>query len=153
MKGRKEERLMGLRRKLLVSMIIIAAIGLAGCLGLFTVFNPEEIEVKKLRPHIPIEGEETILDIGAADHSSGRRVGGVEITLIDVETNKTYTKYTDADSSTRFKVIVGKTYMITATYGNSTKSITFLAKPFMGIVVDICENQIDDIWIYKGRIN
>ena len=141
-------------RRLAIISFVVALIGLVGCFTFFEVFQTREEILKSQvpRPHIPKEGEDKTLRVYASKNYE-QGIGGVEITLTDLETNETWTKYTDPDYGAYFKVIVGRSYMITATFYGSRKTTTFIVKPMTLVDILISENNVvEEMYIYEALI-
>ncbi|MEM5868806.1 MAG: hypothetical protein QXL09_02540 [Candidatus Aenigmatarchaeota archaeon] len=133
---------MKIYRKVLILGILVAILGIASCFWLSTMFQKDEIE--SIRPYFPKEGEKQTLSVTSWE-GSPENFREVEVTLIDLETNQSWTKLTDPDYGARFEVIVGKSYMLVAKYKSDIESIIFTMKPITKISIKISDNTIERI--------
>ncbi|MBU5678638.1 MAG: hypothetical protein QXJ96_00700 [Candidatus Aenigmatarchaeota archaeon] len=102
-------------------------------------------------PYIPKEGEKQTLSVTSWE-GSPENFREVEVTLIDLETNQSWTRLTDPDYGANFEVIVGKSYTLVAKYKSDMKSLTFVMKPLTTIRIRLKSDVIEDIHIYECGI-
>lgn len=91
-----------------------------------------------------------------AGYPNGTPVENVQIKFIEKETNFIETKNTSLDGFANFSVILGKVYLVNATFGDSIKSSTFkfenddMIEGIIYLTILISENnKINSISIYK----
>jgi hypothetical protein len=120
----------------------------------FTIFKMwkerEEIEKGIPSPYLPKEGEKVDLLI-LAYYEGGIPAGSVNITFTKNEI--LLSQLTDENGTVKFPVIVGHDYTITATLGNSSRSMIYKIKPYEFIVVTISrDNIVKSIEVYQAGI-
>jgi len=147
---------MRIGRRAAVIVCLLAVLALAGCIWVFhNLFNNlwyvKEFEAEISRPYIPKEGEETHFIVYAYRDNPNNAVE-VEVTLTDLKTNESFTLNTDVAHGATFRVVVGRSYMLTANYKGSTKSITFTMKPLLLGDIIISGDYIKEISVYQGAI-
>lgn len=134
--------------KILVLVLIVV-------IGLFSIIAlklwQEEPEAGIPEPHLPEVGEKITLHVFAG-YKNHIPVENVEITFIEGETGDTHTQITDNEGISDFSVTIGNTYTITATFRNSTKSVTSIIGPKHRVSVLLEDNTIKSIKIYEVGI-
>ena len=140
------------KRKRIIIYALFVVAGL--CIGFMILKTLQEKTPEEgiLLPHVPKEGEERTLNVFAG-YRKGTGIKDVKITITEKETGYSLTQTSDAEGSAVFSITAGNTYTITATFNNSTKSITSVIGPKHVVDVYISEdNSVDSILCYETGI-
>jgi hypothetical protein len=140
------------KRKIVLVFVLFIVAAVCVCVILLNTGQEKPPEEGIILPYVPKKGEEKLLHVFTG-YRNGTAVKDVKITIDGKETGDLLTQISNEEGLAVFSIIAGNTYTITATFNNSTKSITSVIGPKYVVDVYISEvNSVDAILSYETGI-
>lgn len=132
------------KKILIIPVLILISISV-----LYFYYIQNNLDDLKIKQQEFKEGDKIISGVPTT-YKNYTKVSNVKITFKEMDTGLSITNSSTEKGYAVIPITIGKTYLVTATYNNSTKSETITIKPNYFIGVTIADNNtIDSIFLYK----